>query len=194
MFCSKCGAQIAEHAKFCPSCGNPCTLAGDIKSQAQNVIGGAERQFDSAVNEMRNDFRGTTGERLQDDRGLLSLILLSFITCGIYNYYFIYKIARDVNIACEGDGESTTGLFMFIILSILTCGLYTLYWYFTLGNRLQQNAPRYGMTFSENGTTLVLFIVLGAAFCGLGPIFAMYVLIRNTNKICAAYNQAHGFR
>ena len=42
-------------------------------------------------------------ERLQDDRSLAIYILLSIVTCGIYSYYFIYKMAHDVNIACEGD-------------------------------------------------------------------------------------------
>ena len=30
------------------------------------------------------------GEKLKDDRGLASYIILSIITCGIYGYYFIY--------------------------------------------------------------------------------------------------------
>ena len=37
------------------------------------------------------------GQPLKTDRSLVSYILLSIITCGIYSYYFIYKMAYDVN-------------------------------------------------------------------------------------------------
>ena len=39
---------------------------------------------------------------LKTDRGLLGYIVLSILTCGIYSYYFIYTVARDVNTACAG--------------------------------------------------------------------------------------------
>ena len=118
--------------------------------------------------------------------------MLSIITCGIYSYYFIYKIAKDVNVACDGDGQNTSGLAAFILLSIITCGIYTWFWYYNLGNRLAANAPRYGMTFQENGTTILLWQIFGSFLCGIGPFVAMYILIKNTNQICNAYNRKHG--
>ena len=55
-----------------------------------------------------------SGTRLKDDRGLASYIILSIITCGIYSYIH-YKMAHDVNIACDGDGENTSGLVAFVL-------------------------------------------------------------------------------
>ena len=124
-------------------------------------------------------------------RSVPMCIFLSIITCGIYGYYFVYKMARDVNIACEGDGESTAGLLQFIVLSFVTCGIYAWIWYYKLGNRLAENAPRYGMNFQENGTTVLMWQLFGAILCGIGPFIAMNILIKNSNKICNAYNQAH---
>ncbi|MGN0967817.1 MAG: hypothetical protein ACI4O3_00990, partial [Oscillospiraceae bacterium] len=57
---------------------------------------------------------------------------------------------------------------------------------------LASNAPRYGLNFQENGTTVLLWYLVGALLCGIGPYVAMHFLIRNTNSICAAYNQANG--
>jgi hypothetical protein len=88
--------------------------------------------------------------------GFCTGILLSLITCGIYGYYFIYKLAEEVNIACEGDGEQTSGLVAFILLSFITCGIYAYYWYYKLGNRLAANAVRYNLNFQENGTTVLM--------------------------------------
>ena len=104
---------------------------------------------------------------------------------------YISKI-YDVNIACEGDGENTSGLVAFILLSLITCGIYAWFWYYNLGNRLAANGPRYGLSIQENGTTVLLLQIFGAFICGIGPFVAMHILIKNSNKICNAYNRAQG--
>ena len=101
-------------------------------------------------------------------------------------------MAHDINIASEGDGESTPGLVAFILLSIITCGIYAWYWYYKLGNRLAANAARYGVMIQENGTTVLMWCILGMLICGLGQFVAMYILIKNSNLICSAYNRTHG--
>ena len=130
--------------------------------------------------------------RLKADRSLIAYILLNFLTCGIYSWYFIYALARDVNAACAGDGRSTAGLLKLILLSFITCGFYSLYWYYALGNRLAANASRYGLAFQENGSTVLLWQFIGALLCGIGPFVAMHIIIKNTNSLCGAYNYQHG--
>lgn len=200
MFCRNCGAQLPDGTKFCPNCGSATqsfgqkveTAANDFKENVRDDFAKAEDEFGSAVGEIRDSFNGTTSERLKDDRGLLSYILLSIITLGIYGYYFLYKMAHDINIACEGDGETTSGLVAFILLSFITCGIYAWIWQYKLGNRLCANAPRYGMTFQENGTSVLMWNLFGSLLCGIGPFIAMNILIKNSNLICGAYNRAHG--
>lgn len=130
--------------------------------------------------------------RLKADRSLLAYILLTLITCGIYSWYFIYALARDVNVACAGDGKQTAGLVKFILLSLITCGIYSFIWYYGLGNRLAANAPRYGMNFQENGTTVLLWLFFGSLLCGIGPFIALHIIIKNANQLCGAYNYQHG--
>lgn len=84
---------------------------------------------------------------IKTDRGVIGWLLLSIVTCGIYSYYFLYCLARDINVMCQDDGDFTPGLAAFILLSFVTCGFYALYWYYKIGNRLQANAPRYGLMF-----------------------------------------------
>ncbi|SCW83840.1 zinc-ribbon domain-containing protein [Lachnospiraceae bacterium C10] len=136
---------------------------------------------------------GMPPQRLRTDYSLLAYILLGMVTCGIYPLYVIHCIARDMNITGDGDGEHTNGLLMLILLSTITCGIYGwIYWY-KFGNRQAHTAPRYGMTFQENGTTVLLWMVLGSMLFGVGPFIAMYILLRNTNALNAAYNQRNGF-
>ena len=200
MFCNNCGKEISNDTKFCPHCGNAINATGgdtfqrDVNNFSRNV----DSQFESSVNEIRNDFRGNSnynpnggGAILRTDRSLLMYILLSFITCGIYGYYFIYTIARDINIACQGDGENTGGLAAFIILSFITCGFYALWWEYKLANRIQANGPRYGLVIQENGTTVLMWYIFGSLLCCIGTFIAQNILIKNVNTICAAYNRSH---
>ena len=202
MFCSKCGTQIPDGSTTCPNCGEALTFGQKVNDAAGNFAKNAKEAFskaeDSLAGEIHDIHETIQGGRplnmrhLKTDRGLLVYILLTIVACGIYSYYFIYSIAQDVNTACEGDGESTGGLVAFILLSIVTCGIYSWVWYYKLGNRLAANGPRYGFTFQENGTTVLMWLIFGSLLCGVGPFIAMHILIKNTNAICAAYNNKYG--
>ncbi len=130
--------------------------------------------------------------KIKEDRSLIMYILLSLVTCGIYSYYFLYSIAQDANVVCADDGKKTSGLAAFILLSIVTCGIYAWIWYYSLGNRLSENAPRYGLNFSENGTTVLMWMIFGSFLCGIGPFIAMHFLINNMNALAHAYNEGRG--
>jgi len=125
---------------------------------------------------------------ISTNRGLGKYILFTILTCGIYGYWFTYQIASDVNTICDGDGKNTGGLLKFILLSIITLGIYSWFWYYNIGNRLAENAPRYNLNFSENGTSVLLWMTLGSFLCGIGPFVAMNILIKNTNALAFAYN------
>ncbi|MCM1056958.1 MAG: DUF4234 domain-containing protein [Firmicutes bacterium] len=202
MFCPNCGSSVNDGASVCPNCGKSLGGADSqsvekrLENTASEAFNNSGNELKNAFNDIRNSLSGNpapyAGEKLKTDRGLLVYIILTIITCGIYSYYFLYRMAKDVNIACEGDGESTAGLLQFIVLSFVTCGIYSWIWYYKLGNRLAENAPRYGMNFQENGTTVLMWLLFGSMLCGIGPFIAMNILIKNSNKICNAYNQAHG--
>lgn len=128
------------------------------------------------------------------DRSIWMYILLSLVTCGIYPYFFIHKLAEDVNDLCEGDGESTNGILAFILLGFVTCGIYRIIWWYKLANRLQANGPRYHVPIQENGTTYVMWVLFGSLLCFVGPFIALNFVIKNTNKLCTVYNQYNGLQ
>lgn len=35
---------------------------------------------------------------IKADRDVIGWLLLSIVTCGIYSYYFLYCLARDINV------------------------------------------------------------------------------------------------
>lgn len=130
--------------------------------------------------------------KIKDDRSLLTLILLSIVTCGIYSYYNIYTMAQDMNTMCSDDDETTGGLGIYILLCFVTFGIYGLYWEYKLANRIKSNAPRYGVTVQEGGTDILLWRVLGLLLCFIGSFYGYYLLLQNINKLAKAYNQAYG--
>ena len=190
MYCKNCGHFVEDNQKFCSNCGASVSFGQQAYESAKSAFQSAENQLDNAVNDFRgNQYQNPNFQpRLQTDRSLWMYILLSIITCGIYSYYFIYKLAKDVNTACSGDGQTTGGLVQFILLTFITCGIYAWVWHYKLGNRLADNAPRYGMAFQENGTTVLMWMLFGSLLCGIGAFVAMNIIIKNTNRICAAYN------
>ncbi len=129
---------------------------------------------------------------LKTNRSIWTYILFNFLTCGIYSFVFISNLADDVNTVCDGDGKKTPGLLRFFLLNLVTCGFYSFIWMYKLGNRLQANAPRYGMQFQEGGTTILLWMLIGSLLCGIGAFIAMYFVIKNINALCIAYNRYNG--
>lgn len=84
--------------------------------------------------------------------------------------------------------QEDRALWKYIVFGLLTCGIYPLIWYYSLGNRLAENAPRYGLNLQENGTTVLMWHIFGMLLCGLGVYIAMNILIKNTNAMAKAYN------
>lgn len=130
--------------------------------------------------------------KVNDSRSFPLFVLITFLTCGIYRYIALHEMAEDMNAICRGDEDETPGIVVFIILSWLTAGLYSAWWIYRLGNRLQRNAPRYGLSFKQNGTTLLIWSYAGCLLCCIGPFVADYILIKNTNALGAAYNAQLG--
>lgn len=126
---------------------------------------------------------------VKTNRSLFLFIILTFLTCGIYGWYYYYSVAKDVNIICAGDGEETAGLLKHILLLLVTSGIYEYIWQCQLADRLRRNASRYGVTIGENGTTVFLWMLPGSWCCGLGIFVAYHIQMKNINKLARAYNE-----
>ena len=84
------------------------------------------------------------------NRNIAVAILLSIITCGLYDIYWFICLTNDSNEMSE-TGKTASGGVAFI-LSIITCGIYFLYWCYKLGKKV--------------GDSGVLYLLLN--FIGLG--------------------------
>ena len=58
MFCSKCGHEIKDGAKFCPNCGAAVGVGENLKNAAKQAFTGAENELDSAISEVQDTLSG----------------------------------------------------------------------------------------------------------------------------------------
>jgi len=128
---------------------------------------------------------------MKTNRSLLTYILLSIVTCGIYELYFLWKMIQDTNEICREDGQNTTGLLLFIVFSLLTCGIYSIIWWYKLAERLHNTGIRNNVETGVSGSTFLLWYIIGMAICGIASFYALYLVINALNLLSADYNARH---
>ena len=122
--------------------------------------------------------------QLKTSRGLIKFILLTFITCSIYPFFFIHSLAKDLNLVCQEDGRKTAGLIKLFLLSFITCGIYGIIWWYSSANRIADYGKRHSVNVKTSGMSWLLWNILGSLLCGLGPLIAMHNYLHSMNDIC----------
>ena len=158
-FCPKCGVELNDAAIVCSNCGENLSASESqtvTQTQTQTVQSGA-------VGGVPN-------------RSIVTAIILSVVTCGIYGLYWFVCLTNDSNKA-SGDYKTSGG--MALLYTIITCGIYGLYWYYQMGKKMAQAGTNNGVDIQDNS---ILYLVLGVF--GLGIVD--YCLIQNDlNKIAS---------
>jgi uncharacterized SAM-binding protein YcdF (DUF218 family) len=96
-------------------------------------------------------------------KSIFMVLVLPFITCGIYSFVWLYQTTRELN-EYTGDYRVSPGLA--VVLTIITGGLYQIYWWYRMNEQLMQAQADTG--YSVITDNKLLFILL--AIFGLGII------------------------
>lgn len=83
-------------------------------------------------------------------------LLLSFITCGIYYFVWMYGIMKRIRLLCR-DYDGCVGEFLCFFL----IPFYNLYWYYTRAGKLVAGAASYGVHCANNGVIYLLLAIFG---------------------------------
>ena len=108
-------------------------------------------------------------------RSIVTCILLSIVTCGIYLYVWLYNLNEDMR-RVTGDTNGPSGGVV-ILLALVTCGIYMIYWMYKQGDAIDRIKAARGM---PNGNTGILYLVL--SIFGLS-IVSMALLQDELNKM-----------
>ncbi|HIW18306.1 MAG TPA: DUF4339 domain-containing protein [Candidatus Faecalicoccus intestinipullorum] len=96
------------------------------------------------------------------ERSIGLSIVLTFVTCGIYSYYWLYCLARDINACCNVQNKprvAEPGIV--VLLTIVTCGLYGIYFYWKAGKALAQLEFDNGFSVPDNSIIQLVMPILG---------------------------------
>ena len=196
MFCPNCGAQISETDKFCPSCGfslaaaqpetqpeaqpeaqpEPQPEAQAAYTQPEPDPQPAYTQQSSYVPPTYTQSQPTFFDCGVQARDIAVAVILSIVTCGIYNIYWFIKMVDDVNRVSNDQNAQSGGITW--LLTFITAGIYGVYWYYQAGKKMRYAKQVRNMPADDN--TEVLYLVL--ALFGFG-IVNMCLIQSDLNKM-----------
>lgn len=182
MNCKRCGSYNDNDARFCSNCG--CDLTADAASGNQqpnyNQPNYTQPNYNQPNYNQPNYSQPNYNQYNYNPNGygygsitrreLVTCILLSIITCGIYGIYWLVCMVNDLN-TVSNEPQPTSGGTV-VLLSIITCGIYSYVWAYRAGEQLcRARQIRTGYPGENNG---VLYVVL--SLFGLGIV--TYCLIQ----------------
>ena len=108
-FCPNCGSEVTENSNFCTKCGT--NLENNDTSSSTVII---------------NNYNSTNNSGVKiPERSIVTSVIFSIITCGIYGIYWFITLTDDANMVSE-ENDTSGGLAF--VLSLITCGIYGIYW------------------------------------------------------------------
>lgn len=128
-------------------------------------------------------------KQLTTDRGLLTYIIFSAITFGIYPLVAFTIISNEVNIVAKEDGKSTMPFWAAALLGVITFGIVPMVWFNNICNRIGEAMRKRNLDEPIDASTYWLWGFLGSFLCGIGAFVFIYKFLNATNKLNAAYNQ-----
>jgi len=103
------------------------------------------------------------------ERNVVTCILLTIITCGIYGIVWFINLTDDAARANNNPNFSGGTAFL---LTLVTCGIYSIYWNYKMGKELYNAKISKGMAASDQS---ILYLVL----CIFGLEIVNYCLMQN---------------
>ena len=82
------------------------------------------------------------------------------MTCGLYGFYWLYTIAKDLNDLCASQHqEKGADPFLVVVLSIVTCGIYQIYYMYKAG-KMVSSLTKNGQHLSDDSVVLMVLAIL----------------------------------
>ena len=108
-------------------------------------------------------------------RDVVTAIILSIVTCGIYGIFWFISLTDDVK-NVSGDTDMQSGGMSFL-LTLVTCGIYGFFWAYKVGKAMSVAQQKNGLQANDNS---VLYLVLQL----FGLSIVTYVIVQSDlNKI-----------
>ncbi len=91
-------------------------------------------------------------------RNIAVCIILSLVTCGIYNIYWFICLTNDANTA---SGTFATSGGTAFLLTLITCNIYGLYWAYKQGEKIDEAKRQRGIPSDSSGGLYLVLQLFG---------------------------------
>ena len=115
-FCTNCGKELPSNVLFCPNCGSRV----EVRNNTTENNSSNNNNNQTVINNYYN-----TSIPFLTKKDIAVSVILSFLTCGIYQIYWFITITDDANKVSERPTDTSGGLAF--LLTLITCGIYGIY-------------------------------------------------------------------
>ncbi len=116
-------------------------------------------------------------------RDILMVILLSIVTCGLYNIYLFFAFGSELKNQSDSDRTQTelTSPIVALLLGIVTCGIYSIFYTYKQALALQEIGAKRNVTAMDPTIVLIFSVFFGAG---------MYLNYYSANQVITLGNDA----
>ena len=108
-------------------------------------------------------------------KNIVTCIILSFITCGIYNIIWFINLTEDIAFLSEDNNLIGAKAFIF---TLLTCGIYAFFWAYNIGKGIQKAQQKRNLSAEDNSTIFVILQLIP-----IGNIITLCIAQDEINKM-----------
>ncbi len=92
-------------------------------------------------------------------RDLVTSIILSIVTCGIYGIIWFIGLTDDAKAASNDESMQSGGVAF--LLTLVTCGIYGFFWAYKMGKAINQARINRGMPEDDKSTLYLILQIFG---------------------------------
>jgi hypothetical protein len=162
--CPFCKESIPEESRVCKACSRPlvrrCPVCAEENPAAARACRACRSLLDGTAADAPQAPRAprAVGGALGEERGVVSTVVLSLLTCGIYGMVVMYRIGEELNAHRE---RRDTNPGVDLLLAIVTCNLWGIYLMYKYPRLLQETMAEEGMPTSDIGVACLLLSIFG---------------------------------
>jgi hypothetical protein len=185
LFCHRCGNENLDEARSCASCGASLGRREEAAPRVTTKLAEGDAalpfgQVSQAQEELEGAVRRGPLPVALEKRDPLFVLILGFLTCYIYLFYWWYVTGADIK---RATGREDINPPLELVLNLLTCSLYSIYLSYKYPKLILEMQERAHVV--RNDTSLLSVLL---SLFSLGPV-ACYVIQTDLNRILETVEQ-----
>lgn len=127
--------------------------------------------------------------KLETNRGMWKLMILSILTLGIYGIIFFIPFSFDLDkVAPKPDRSKTMNYIFAYLLSLFTMSIVLTIWHYHIAQRIEEALEQRKIDYQFGTNSFWLWYFFGSLFL-VGPFIYFHKMCQAMNLLCKDYNE-----